>query len=125
MKKFLLTIILLILLDCSGKKSYPVRGTIIEMRKETNEFLIQHDEIPNFMMAMTMPFKLSDSLDINRYGVGDSLKFRLEIKEEKDKINKVKINLTYIIMLSYLPLLYLNKLWNSIILEKFKIVKYN
>ena len=79
MKKLLFSIILLILLDCSGKKSYPVRGTIIEVRKETNVFLIHHDEIPNFMMAMTMPFKLTDSLDINRFGVGDSLKFRLEL----------------------------------------------
>jgi len=83
MKKLLLTIILLILLGCSGKKSYPVRGTIIEVRKGTNEFLIHHDEIPGFMMAMTMPFKLADSLDINRFVVGDSLKFRLEMKEEK------------------------------------------
>ena len=91
MKKLLLTIILLILLDCSGKKSYPVRGTIIQVREESNEFLIHHDEIPNFMMAMTMPFKLADSLDINRYGVGDSLKFRLEMKEEKAFANNFKL----------------------------------
>ena len=91
MKKLLLTITLLILLDCSGKKSYPVRGTIIEVRKETNEFLIHHDEIPNFMMAMTMPFKLADSLDMNRYGVGDSLKFRLEMKEEKAFANNFQL----------------------------------
>ena len=91
MKKLLLTIILLILLGCSGKKSYPVRGTIIQVREESNEFLIHHDEIPNFMMAMTMPFKLADSLDINRYGVGDSLKFRLEMKEEKAFANNFQL----------------------------------
>ena len=91
MKKLLLTIILLILLDCSGKKSYPVRGTIIQVREESNEFLIHHDEIPNFMMAMTMPFKLTDSLDMNRYGVGDSLKFRLEMKEEKAFANNIQL----------------------------------
>ena len=34
-------------------------------------------------MAMTMPFKLAASLDISRFGVGDSLIFRLEMKEEK------------------------------------------
>ena len=91
MKKLLLTIILLIFLGCSGKKSYPVRGTIIQVRKESNEFLIHHDEIPNFMMAMTMPFKLADSLDMNRYGVGDSLKFRLEMKEEKAFANNFQL----------------------------------
>ena len=91
MKKLLLTIILLIFLGCSGKKSYPVRGTIIQVRKESNEFLIHHDEIPNFMMAMTMPFKLADSLDINQYGIGDSLKFSLEIKEGKAFANNFQL----------------------------------
>lgn len=71
------------LMECSGMKSYAVRGTIIEIRKETNEFLIHHDEIPGFMMAMTMPFKLADSLDLNRYNVGDSLKFRLIMGEKR------------------------------------------
>jgi len=83
MKKIIFSLTLLLFLACSGIKSYPVRGTIIEIRKESNEFLIHHDEIPGFMMAMTMPFKLTDSLDITRYKVGDSLKFHLELKEEK------------------------------------------
>ena len=82
-KKIIFSAILILLLACSGIKSYSVKGTIIEIRKESNEFLIHHDEIPGFMMAMTMPFKLPDSLDITRYTVGDSLKFRLEMKEEK------------------------------------------
>ena len=80
--KYFFTLSLLLAIGCS-KKSYPVRGTILEVRKESNEFLIHHDEIPGFMMAMTMPFKLADSLDINRFGVGDSLKFRLEMEENK------------------------------------------
>ena len=80
--KFFITLSLLLAIGCS-KKSYPVSGTIIEVRKDSNEFLIHHDEIPGFMMAMTMPFKLADSLDINRFGVGDSLKFRLEMEENK------------------------------------------
>ena len=83
MKKITLSFITLILLGCSGGKNYPVRGTIIEIRKKSNEFLIHHDEIPGFMMAMTMPFKIADSLDMERFVVGDSLKFHLKIKEEK------------------------------------------
>ena len=70
-------------MDCSSKKSYSVRGTIIEVRKDSNEFLIHHDEIPGFMMAMTMPFRLADSLDINKYQVGDSLQFRLIMGEKR------------------------------------------
>jgi len=83
MKILLFPTILLILFGCNREKNYLVRGTLIEVRKETNEFLIHHDEIPRFMMAMTMPFKLADSLDINRFEVGDSLKFRLNMKNDK------------------------------------------
>ena len=80
--KFIITLSLFLVIGCS-KKSYPVSGTIIEVRKDSNEFLIHHDEIPGFMMAMTMPFKLADSLDINRFRVADSLIFRLEMEENK------------------------------------------
>ena len=83
MKNFSLISIIILILGCSGNKSYPVRGTIIEVRQETNEFLIHHDEIPRFMMAMTMPFQLRDSTDINRYHVGDSVKFRLDMGENR------------------------------------------
>ena len=91
MKKLLLTIILLILLGCFGEQFYSVKGTIIEIRKESNEFLIHHDEIPGFMMAMTMPFKLADSLDINRFGIGDSVDFRLIIEHNHAVASDFKI----------------------------------
>ena len=82
MKHIIILILIILCSECS-KKLYPVRGTILEVRHKANEFLIHHDEIPGFMMAMVMPFKLADSLDITRYTVGDSLKFRLEMKEDK------------------------------------------
>ncbi|SVC93270.1 uncharacterized protein METZ01_LOCUS346124, partial [marine metagenome] len=71
------------LIGCSEKKSYSVYGTILEVRKESNEFLIHHDEIPNFMMAMTMPFSLQDSTDLHRFSVGDSVQFYLIIEQEQ------------------------------------------
>ena len=79
--KFIITLSLILAINCS-KKSYTINGTILEIRKESNEFLIHHDEIPGFMMAMTMPFKLSDSLDIDRYSIGDSVKFHLVIENQ-------------------------------------------
>ena len=83
MKKILFLILVLFLIGCSGKQSYSVNGTILEVRKNSNEFLIHHDEIPGFMLAMTMPFKLADSLDIDRFAVGDSVKFQLILDERK------------------------------------------
>ena len=91
MKKIIFFATLILSLACSVKKSYPVKGTIIEIRKESNEFLIHHDEIPGFMMAMTMPFKLADSLDINRFGIGDSVDFRLIIEHNHAVASDFKI----------------------------------
>jgi len=82
MNNLLFLIFIVSLIGCSGKKSYFVCGTILEVRKESNEFLIHHDEIPNFMMAMTMPFYLQDSTDIQRFSVGDSVHFHLIIEKE-------------------------------------------
>ena len=90
MRQIILTFLIILASGCH-KTSYPVRGTILEIRHKSNEFLIHHDEIPGFMMAMTMPFKLEDSLDINRYSIGDSLKFRLEMKEEKAFANNFQL----------------------------------
>ena len=80
--KFLITLLLLLAIGCS-KKSYPVRGTILEIRTESKEFLIHHDEIPGFMMAMTMPFALQDSSDITHFSVGDSVHFQLIMEKNQ------------------------------------------
>ena len=83
MKDIFLLILVFFLIGCSGKKSYSVRGTILEVRKESNEFLIHHDEIPGSMMSMTMPFSLQNSSDITRFSVGDSVLFQLIMWKEQ------------------------------------------
>ena len=82
MKKIFLIVALIPIIQCSSNQSYNVTGTIIEIRKESNQFLIHHDEIPGFMMKMTMPFTLQDSTDIEKFSIGDSLQFKLIINNE-------------------------------------------
>ena len=48
---------------------------------ERNELSIHHDEIPNFMMAMTMNFKLAKHLNVNSFEIGDSVHFKLFIEK--------------------------------------------
>ena len=79
---FLYIIILSTFFSCTNTKSYKVHGTIIEIRKELNQLLIHHDEIPGFMMKMTMPFNLADSQDVNRFKIGDSLKFTFVVSKD-------------------------------------------
>jgi protein SCO1/2 len=71
---------LLFIAACSTQKSYPVVGVITEIHSDRHELTIHHDEIPNFMMAMTMNFKLKANEDISKFMVGDSIHFRLSFE---------------------------------------------
>ena len=80
--KIFITLLFILSIGCS-KKSYVVRGTILEVRRDSKEFLIHHDEIPGFMMSMTMPFSLQDSSDITRFSIGDSVRFQLMMGKDQ------------------------------------------
>jgi protein SCO1/2 len=86
MKKIL--ILLLILFSCSEQKkqpkSYPFKGVIIDIFKEQKKMMIKHDEVPGFMMEMTMMFNIEPSIDFELFEVGDSLNFNFYILEEKN-----------------------------------------
>ena len=63
----LLFLIIPILFSCFNEKTYTVRGTLLEIKEKEQELIIHHDEIPGFMMAMTMPFKISDKSNLLKY----------------------------------------------------------
>ena len=69
----------LLIIGCNSKKVYPVIGVILEIKEETNELLIKHDEITNFMKEMTMPFNVLKEEDLTKFSIGDSVHFKLTI----------------------------------------------
>jgi len=89
--KSLLYISLLILFSCSSKKEYDVVGVILDKFPDRNELSIHHNEIPDFMMAMTMNFKLAKHLKTEDFKIGDSVHFKLFIKENNIYSDKFKI----------------------------------
>ena len=81
MKNIIIYISLLLLASCSSRKEYNVVGVILDKFPERNELSIHHDEIPNFMMAMTMNFKLAKHLSTSAFEIGDSIHFKLFIED--------------------------------------------
>ena len=77
MIKKTLFILFICIWGCESEKSYPVIGVITKIYSDRHELTIHHDEIPNFMMAMTMNFKLKPDEDIQKFSVGDSIHFKL------------------------------------------------
>ena len=50
--------LLIFLLSCENKQKnptiYPFKGIVIDIFKDQNKMMIKHDEVPGFMMEMTM-----------------------------------------------------------------------
>jgi len=67
----------------SNTKTYDVSGIVREVRENEGEVVIRHDEIPGYMMAMTMPFDVKDRTLLKGLKVGDVVRFKLLV-EPKD-----------------------------------------
>jgi protein SCO1 len=79
---FTILLISILIIHCgSNEKTYPAYGVIHEVFPDKQEMLIHHDEIPGFMMAMTMRLKVDSSIQIDEWSRGDSINFEIVIAE--------------------------------------------
>ena len=74
-------------ITCTKVDSYNVIGVIKLINEEERTMLIDHEEIPGFMVKMEMFFNIHESVDINKFSVNDSVSFDLVIIE-KDSYTK-------------------------------------
>jgi len=53
---------ILILIGCQHKENrYKLHGRVLEKDPASNEVTVDHQEIPGFMAAMTMPYEVKDA----------------------------------------------------------------
>ncbi len=91
MKYLIQTITLLFLINCNGKKNlYAVKGTIYELKVNSNKIRIAHDTIPGLMMPMEMDFNILNSKSVDHLSVGDSVHFDL-VWDDKPHAENFKI----------------------------------
>ena len=57
----------------SSYKVYKLRGKVVATNPATGEVTLNHDAIPGFMDAMTMPYKLKDPGILSELHPGDVL----------------------------------------------------
>ena len=94
MIKYLLLFIFLF--SCSKQESeitsYPFKGVIIDIYNDKSQMMIKHDEVPGFMMEMTMMFNIDSSISLNEFEIGDSLNFTFNILDRKNAPAKTWAN---------------------------------
>lgn len=56
-----------------GAKRYQLRGQVMDKNLATNEITVNHEDIPGFMPAMTMPYKVKDPAVVQEVEPGDQI----------------------------------------------------
>src|SRR5687767_7224519 len=69
--------------SCSREPStrtYQLKGQVLAVKTETSEILVQHEDIPGFMPAMTMPYAVKDPALIKDRVPGDLITATLNVE---------------------------------------------
>ncbi len=100
MKTILRTIAVLLLLAGCGKKqdggttelkTFPLKGQVVRIMPEEHRIMIAHEEIPNYMKAMTMPFKVKDTTLLAVVQPGDSVVATLAVSRVESWLETISV----------------------------------
>jgi len=70
-------------------QTFPVKGVLKEVKPDGVTALIQHEAIPNYMAAMTMPFRAKEPAELAGLQAGDEISFRLLVTDNESWIDRV------------------------------------
>ncbi len=70
---------------------YTLRGVVRSLAPESGRVLIRHEAIPNFMGAMTMPFKPEDPAILDSLHPGDTVEGNLRVVREAEAVKEYQL----------------------------------
>ena len=70
----------------SDAKRYEARGVVYDVNSEFEQILIEHEDIPGLMPAMTMNFGVADPQLLETLETGDRIAFELEFTGESYRV---------------------------------------
>ena len=78
---------------CGPKESrevYEVKGVVKELKPNGKTAVIAHEEIPNYMGAMTMDFDVKDKRELQGVNPGDYVQFRMVVTKDDGWIENIR-----------------------------------
>jgi protein SCO1/2 len=93
----LLTIVILTFAGCGKEESstdlvtFQVRGVVVSVNMEKMRVVMDHEEIPNYMKGMTMPFKVKDSTLLAKIQPGDTVEGVLAVSRTESWIESLTV----------------------------------
>jgi protein SCO1/2 len=74
----------LLLCGCGrSDKHYALQGRVVSKVLATRTLVVDHDNIPGFMAAMTMPYLVAQGEDLGKIEPGDRIKGRIIVKADE------------------------------------------
>jgi protein SCO1/2 len=73
------------------QQRYPIKGTVVSVDKRGATVTISHEEIPGYMEAMAMPFKLKDERFLSDMAEGDRVQATLVVAGLKSWLEDVVV----------------------------------
>jgi protein SCO1 len=70
-------------------RQYQLQGQILDVKPDTNEVLVKHEDIPGFMPAMTMPYKVEDAKLLAGKQPGDLITATLVVGETEAHLSRI------------------------------------
>src|SRR6476661_3146547 len=72
-------------------KQYELTGQILAIKPDKNEVVVKHDDIKNFMPAMTMPYKVREKALLTGRKEGDLIKATLVVGEVEAYLTSLNV----------------------------------
>ena len=91
---FVTFVFALLFFGCSHEppaKIYKLHGKVISIDKLGHQLIIDHDAIPGFMDAMTMPYSVKDDAMLGQVSAGDEIEADLRVQQDKAEIVALKV----------------------------------
>lgn len=73
-----------------SNRVFQVRGVLKELPVDGRSAVIRHEEIPNYMPAMTMTLRVKQPAELRNLAPGDSVEFRLVVTDEDHHIESIR-----------------------------------
>lgn len=71
-------------------QTYSTEGRIAGFGDEPSTVFIEHERIPGYMPAMTMPFSVADTAQLSGFELGDPVRFELRVRNRRPRITRIE-----------------------------------
>ena len=78
-------------LGCGGGSRHPAHGLVVEVSRETKQAVIDHEDIPGLMPAMTMNFDVPDRELLDALAPGQVIDFEVVFDGESYRVVSAKV----------------------------------